>query len=527
MARKAAKSTRRGQLARPSAKTQSSSTAGPRRPPQPAEGGELLDMSQAIEMLKTTRPTFYRWLRAGKLKGMKVGRQWRFYRHDLERFLKGQQPRVELPTDIGPLIRQLSRHLEGLGGKDPSPPDAEAVQRAVALMIAIAVRTSATDLHLEPYKTRAQVRQRIDGLLHKIAEFDLRLLPAIVEQIKRLAAMDVSQKALPQDGRISLSGEAFGGELDLRVCVLPAVMGEAATIRLLRPTEAVLSLDRIGYAPADLERLTRALHRPWGLIVIGGPTGSGKTTVLYACLAHLADATRKIMSVEDPVEYLLPGVIQTGVRESAGFTFARAVRALLRSAPNIIMIGELRNREALSLALQSGLTGHLVLTTLHTDSAAATLKRMVDMGEEPFVIAEATRLVGAQLLTRQLCPRCSVPEPPAEHLLQRAAELARIGGLDWEALPRSFRRPVGCEQCAQTGFRGRTILAELAEMTPQVASALRRGATVEQIERIAVSEGMTTIAADGIRRAAEGQTTLQEVFGLLGLEEMPRAGWGK
>ncbi len=499
----------------------------PQPAPRPPAEGELLDMNQAIAMLKTTRPTFYRWLRSGKIKGMKVGRQWRFYREDVDRFLKGQQPRIELPTDIGPLVATLSERLRQLGGKDSSPADVEPVPHAVNLIIMIGVTMSASDVSIEPFEDGAHVRYRVDGVLHTAARFDLRLLPAIVEQLKSMAACDVRQKRLPQDGRILLSLPEPDGEVDLRVSFLPAVLGESVTLRVLKRLELQISLDRIGYAQRDRERLMRALHAPWGLTVVSGPTGSGKTTVLYSALMHLVSPERKILSIEDPVEYLLGGVTQIQIMEKEGMTFERALRGCLRSAPNVIMVGEIRNFDALMVSLQAALTGHLVLTTLHTDSAANTLKRMVDIGAQPFVIAEATRLVSAQRLVRLLCEECCAAAEPANHLLARAEELARAGGLDWAALPKSFRKPTGCAKCSQTGYRGRTILAEMLEITPEIGKALRDGAPVEKLQAIGIGQGMTTLAADGVRRAAEGQTTLEEVFSVLGVAEMPRAGWGE
>lgn len=502
---------------RPAAKKRSARAAASKRPPPSPEGTELLSMEQAIEMLKTTRPTFYRWLRTGRIKGMKVGRQWRFYREDVERFLKGQGPRIELPTDIAPLVAALGKRLEAIGGKDPSPSGTEPVQRAIARIIMIGVKMHATDLHLEPFEGGAQLRCRVDGVLHPVAKFDVRLLPALVEQIKRMAACDVLEKTLSQDGRIVLSLPEPEGELDMRVNFLPAYLGEAVTIRILRRSDISLTLDRIDYAPGDRERLMRALHAPWGLIVVSGRTGSGKTTVLYSCLMHLASPERKLLSVEDPVEYLLPGVTQVQVADKKGLTFERALRAVMRSAPNIIMVGEIRNYEILMCALQASLTGHLVLTTLHVDSAAGALKRMADIGAQPFVIAEGTRLVSAQRLVRRLCTKCSVPAEPPGHLLARAEQICRDGGIGWPGPASAFRRPVGCPNCAQTGFRGRTLIVEMLEMTPEIARALRDGAPAEELERIAIRQGMTTQAADGVRRAAEGQTTLEEVFGGLGL----------
>ncbi len=495
--------------------------------PAPAKGEELLDMSEAVEMLKTTRPTFYRWLRAGRIKGMKVGRQWRFYRSDIERFLQGREPKVALPTDIGPLVEAFAARLAELGGEDPSGEDADPVERAVKLIIVIALRMSATDISIEPFEDGAHVRCRVDGVLHTVARFDGRLLPAVVECFKRMASCDVLQKRLPQDGRILLSLPERDGDVDLRVNFLPAYLGESVTARMLARLEVVLSLDRVGHSPGDHEKLLRALHAPWGLSVLSGPTGSGKTTVLYSCLNHLVSPERKIVSIEEPIEYLLPGVTQVQILQNEGLTFERALRACLRSAPNVIMVGEIRNFETLMLCLQASLTGHLVLTTLHTDSAANTLKRMVDMGAPPFVVAEATRLVSFQRLVRLLCRDCSRPAKPPEHLLGRAEGLCREGGIAWDGLGEGFRRPVGCRKCSQTGYRGRTVVAELLEVTPEIGTALREGASLSQLQAIAVGQGMTTQAADGIRRAAEGQTTLQEVFNVLAIDQMPRAGWGK
>ncbi|KKL95635.1 hypothetical protein LCGC14_1852600, partial [marine sediment metagenome] len=224
-----------------------------RKPPPKANGADLLNMDQAIGLLKTTRATFYRWLRAGRIKGMKVGRQWRFYKAEIDRFLKGKAPTIELPTDIGPLLKDLTAQLTKAGGKDPSPSDASGVARTVEVLITLAARMRASDIHIEPYEQHAAARIRVDGVLHSVAEFDLRLLPAIVEHFKRLAACDVLEKRLPQDGRIKLSLTQDGGrrELDLRVCFLPAVMGEAVTVRILARDEGLISLDRIDYAPAD------------------------------------------------------------------------------------------------------------------------------------------------------------------------------------------------------------------------------------------------------------------------------------
>ncbi len=484
-------------------------------------GGELVDMDQAIRLLKTTRPTFYRWLRAGKVKGMKVGRQWRFYRKDIESFLKGEEPRVDLPVSIGPLVAELTERGEELGVKDLPRPGKGGMDGVIELMFGLAVGLQASDVHIEPFSTKAgqdtvgMIRYRIDGVLHPVAEFDMRLLPALIERLKAAASCDVREKRKPQDGRIVL--KIGDRALDLRVSFVGPVMGEAATIRILDSSAVSLKLERIDYAPRDRERLQKAIRSPWGLVLVTGPTGCGKTTVLYSCLNELTGPGVKTMSLEDPVEYLLPWVTQIAIRPAEGLTFERGARSVLRSDPDVIMVGEIRNRETLAICQQAALTGHLVFTTLHADEAASALKRMVEIGSEPFVVAESTRLVLAQRLVRKLCPECREPQEPSEGVLKHAAELARAGGLGWETLSAKFHGPVGCKRCGRTGFRGRTVITEVLEITAEVGNALRRGATVDELRSVAVSQGMTTMAADGIRRAARGEVVLAEVLQVLGL----------
>jgi type IV pilus assembly protein PilB len=483
------------------------------------QDNELIDMEQAIEILKTTRSTFYRWLRAGKIKGMKVGRQWRFYREDIERFLKGQEPRIDLPADIDPLIKTLSERAEQLGVKDIPPPDAGEVVQAVNLMIILASKMQASDIHLAPHiseggEESAILRYRVDGALHPAAEIDIRLLPAIIERWKNMAACDVHEKERPQDGRILVIVE--GKKIDLRVCFLPAALGESLTVRILDPGAAWLAqlkFDDLGFAPRDKERILRWVEAPWGMIIVSGPTGSGKTTVLYVCLKHVARPEVKVLTVEDPVELLMPWTVQVPVRPDAGLTFPAALRSVLRSDPDVIMIGEVRDRETLTLAQQCALTGHLVMTVMHTNEAASVLKRMAEIGSHAYIIGESVKLIIAQRLVRKLCTECSVERqtPPVE-FLERAEKMARAGGLDWDSLPKKFREPVGCAKCNQTGYKGRTVVAETLEVTSGIAAAFRSGASVEELRAIAVEQGMTTIAADGIRKAAMGVTSLAEVM---------------
>ena len=492
--------------------------------------GTVIDVSQAVLLLKTSRPTLYRWLRTGRIKAMKVGRQWRFYRHDIERFLQGEQPRIEPVGSFAPLIEHLAEHL-----KQPKPAGDD-VTAAVNMMIQLGIASRTSDIHIEPWdlpkaawgdgsgagpgepeadlsERAAVLRYRVDGVLHAQTAFDIRLLPAVVDRLKTLSACDLNEKIKPQDGRISIRFD--DREFDLRVCFLPSLIGEAVTMRMLDRNVVILSLDRIDYAPADRERLDRAIAAPWGLVCIGGPIGSGKTTVLYACVQALTRPANKVVTIEDPVEYLIPGTVQVPIRPDAGVTFATAMRATFRSDPDVIMIGEIRDGETLNLAHEAAMTGHLVLTTLHFNEAAAGLQRMVDLGVPPFVVAGATKLIVAQRLVRLLCPHCAKPVTPPDAQLRRAEQLAREGGLDWAALELQFHQAAGCDQCNQLGYRGRNVIAEAMVMSPKVAAAMQRGEKAERLRDVAVEHGMTTIAADAVRRAAAGRTSLDEVFRVL------------
>jgi excisionase family DNA binding protein len=491
--------------------------------PEETRSEELLDMKQAIELLKTTRATFYRWLRAGKIRGMKLGRQWRFYREDIERFLKGQTPRVDLPVSMEPLIEMLRTRLEEAGGTDPTGADMNDVQRAVHLTVALGVAMGASDLHITAHlmtdltEAKAALRCRVDGVLHLIAEIDLRLVPALMEEWKRMAACDVHEKRLPQDGRVVFklpptSDDGKERTIDLRVSFVPSALSESMTARVLDPSVVCLDLERLGHAPGDREVLEQALGSPRGMVVVAGPTGCGKTTTLYCCINRLACPEIKVMSVENPVEYFLPWVTQISVNEAAGLTFPRGIVACLRSAPNVIVIGELRDEHVAELAQKAAVTGHLVLAAIHAGNAALALRRMLDLSNDPFLVYDATRLVTSQRLVRLLCPDCNEPAEPEPGLLDRAADLARQGGVDPDSLPTDYRRAVGCPKCHDTGYRGRTLIAEMLPVARPLHDAIIGGASADELRSAAVDAGMTTLAADGVRRAAEGQTTLAEVL---------------
>jgi excisionase family DNA binding protein len=515
----AARKTRKGAVGRTAARTKQEDA-------QLADWAtDLLDAGGAIELLRTTRPTFYRWLRTGKINGLKVGRQWRFERAEIERFLKGEEPRIELRADIAPFVDELRERADALGAPALGLPEETAVKSAIAQVIRLGLIMHASDIHVHPLAEetgqarKAVVRYRIDGVLHSVTEFDIRLLAPIMEQWKALGACDPHQLRRPQDARMIFeTGHMHadqGVRVDLGLSFLPSTLGESLTCRILDLGTSILSLDRIDYAPRDRERLLRALGAPSGLILLTGPAGSGKTTNLYSCLQHVSRPEIKVVTIEDPVEYVYPWMVQTQVDPSEGATFARLLRSALRSDPDVIMIGELLDGETANLSLQAAMTGHLVFTTLHADDTARALLRLVEMECPPFVIGDAARLVLAQRLVRLLCPHCSRETAAEPQRLAWAEHVARAGGLDWDSLPKRFRSAAGCDQCKQLGYRGRNIITEVMEVSPEIGAALRRGASVNELRTIAVGQGMTTMSADGIRKAAEGKTTLEEVFRLL------------
>jgi type IV pilus assembly protein PilB len=497
---------------------------GTRTTPKMAKGdkteGDLLEINQAVAMLKTTRSTFYRWMSEGKIRGLKVGRRWRFKRAEIERFLKGEELRIEVRSDVTPLLQVLSARARELKAPQASLLSDTELQQAVKLIIEVGMALGASDIHLSTHEfekeMRSVLRYRVDGVLHEVACFDPRILAGIVEQWKVFANMDLHEKG-PQDGRIKFDVAGQAHMCDVRVSILPAQHGPSLTARILRYENRQFELGQAGYAPRDKEKILQAIHAPHGFIVVTGPTGTGKTVLLYSCLQTTNDPQRKIMTVEDPVEWSFPYMVQVQVNEREGITFGRAIRSFLRSDPDVILVGEIRDNDVLQICFQTALTGHLVYSTLHADDAPGALVRMLNIGAAPFLVADTVKIVIAQRLVRLLCPDCGQPETLPPHQWTRAETVARSGGLDWVGLAKNFRRPVGCSTCKRLGYCGRTVIAEVLEMTPEIGSALRRGASVDELRSIAVGQGMTTMAADGIRKAAEGKTTLDEVFRMLAL----------
>jgi excisionase family DNA binding protein len=491
-----------------------------KEPKQETESGnvgsdDILDMEQAIDLLKTTRPTFYRWLRAGKFKGMKVGRQWRFYRKDIEAFLRGEGPRIALPANITPLIDQLGGKYRELGGDKVDPPGRDELEQVAHLMAAIVLRMRASDVHLHAHgASEAVVRLRVDGVLYTVARFDPRLLPPLIEQWKALTSADLNEKQRPQDGHGFLA--INDTPLDVRSSFLPTPLGESMTLRVLRrDAGASFSLDKLGFSPRELEILRQHLKAPVGLVVVTGPSGCGKTTTHYSGLTYLNQPEIKIMTAEDPVEVIIDGTVQANVREDITLTFPAVLKSLFRHDPDVILVGEVRDKETLEICCKGAIAGHLVLTSMHSPDAASALRRMRDiLGPSQFdlLVGDTMCLVLAQRLLRCVCPDCAESYDPPQEMLDEIEMRACMGGLDWSPIPKHFRKGAGCISCAQTGYRGRTGVAEALPVTPPLLAALHNEDEPEGLLNAALQEGMVTLATNGAQRAAEGVTTIDEVL---------------
>ncbi len=422
---------------------------------------------------------------------------WRLTRsQDLERLLdafqRANRPAGDDEDDIG--------HLRELAEEAP-------VIELVNNLLAQAMDRGASDIHIEPEDDRFSVRFRIDGVLHPVLQLPLSRFPAVASRVKLISGMDIAERRLPQDGR--LSARVSGREVDVRASAVPGVYGESIVMRLLPKEREDLSLEKLGFEPRDLATFRRWAGEPHGIVLVTGPTGSGKSTTLYATLESINDRAEKIITVEDPVEYRVKGITQIQANAEIGYTFARALRAILRQDPDIVMIGEVRDRETAEIAIQAALTGHLVLSTLHTNDAVSAFTRLVDMGVEPFLVATSVRAVQAQRLLRRLCTQCAEPGPVHPEIAAAAMRLAPGETPRW-------RKAVGCPACQGTGYRGRVGIYELVDVSPELQGLVMQRATAAEMRRVASAQGGRTLREDGLLKALRGLTTVEEVVRITG-----------
>jgi general secretion pathway protein E len=399
--------------------------------------------------------------------------------------------------DLSRIAQQLPEPQDLLESQDDAP-----IIRLINALLTEAVKEQASDIHIEPYESRLVVRFRVDGVLREVLEPARVLAPLLISRIKVMAKLDIAEKRLPQDGRISL--RIAGRPVDVRVSTLPSGHGERAVLRLLDKQAGRLNLEHLGMDSAILPVMDRIIHRPHGIMLVTGPTGSGKTTTLYAAIARLNDKKRNIMTVEDPIEYYIDGISQTQVHTRVDMTFARGLRAILRQDPDVVMVGEIRDLDTVEIAVQASLTGHLVLSTLHTNSAVGAVTRLRDMGVELFMLSSSLIGVLAQRLIRVLCPQCKQPHSAAE--VDRP--VLNLGPDD--PLPTLYSAD-GCRQCNFTGYRGRRGIFELIEINEVIRGMIHDGAAEQEIEQYA-RHSTPSIYQDGIRHVLNGETSLEEVL---------------
>jgi type IV pilus assembly protein PilB len=390
------------------------------------------------------------------------------------------------------------------GGSDDVDETSAPIVRLVQLMIGEAVQLRASDIHIEPFEERVRIRYRIDGVLVERDSPPRRLLGALLSRVKILAKMDIAERRRCQDGRIKIT--AAGKELDLRVSMLPTNHGQSCVMRLLDKENIKVGVRQLGLSDGDFKKFRGLIRRPNGIVLVTGPTGSGKTTTLYAALNELNRPDRKIITAEDPVEYYLPGINQVEVKHSIGLDFAAIIRSMLRQAPNIILVGEMRDYETASMGIQASLTGHLVFSTLHTNDAPGAVTRMVDMGVPSYLVAGSVIGILAQRLVRVVCSKCKQPHTPREQ------ELLAAGITPEQAASANFMKGRGCNNCSGGGYRGRLGIFELMLMTAKIRELSFQGASTQDIRKEAIKGGMSTLYDDGIRKVLEGITTLEEVF---------------
>jgi type IV pilus assembly protein PilB len=409
------------------------------------------------------------------------------------------------------IISELDEDLEVVREEDLETLDQDSrvddapVVKLANFVLTDAIKRRASDIHIEPYEREFRIRYRVDGVLYEVMRPPLKLRNALSSRLKIMSSLDIAERRLPQDGRIKLK-VGKGKEMDFRVSVLPTIYGEKIVLRLLDKSSLELDMTKLGFEPESLEHFQEAIHRPYGMILVTGPTGSGKTTTLYSALADLNKTTDNISTAEDPVEYNFAGINQVQIKEEIGLTFAASLRSFLRQDPDIIMVGEIRDYETAEIGVKAALTGHLVLSTLHTNDAPSTVTRLLNMGIEPFLVSSSLNLILAQRLARRICANCKEEmKIPAKALVDAGMKPERIKS----ARP---SRGKGCDECNGTGFRGRVALYEVMPVKEDLKDLILRGGSALDVKREAIRLGMKTLRQSGLSKIEEGVTTLEEVL---------------
>jgi type IV pilus assembly protein PilB len=420
------------------------------------------------------------------------------------RGLEELQATLETAGDVEVLEELQEISADALAKQSEEAP----VVRLVNVVLMSAIQKSASDIHIEPYEKELRVRYRIDGILYNIMSPPMKFRDAIASRIKIMSKLDIAEKRLPQDGRIKIRFNENGvaKEIDFRVSVLPTLFGEKIVMRLLDKDKLMLDMTRLGFDTEALAKFESAILRPWGMVLVTGPTGSGKTNTLYSAISKINTPETNILTAEDPVEFNLAGINQVQVRENIGLNFAAALRSFLRQDPNIILVGEIRDFETAEIAVKAALTGHLVLSTLHTNDAPSTINRLMNMGIEPFLVASSVHLICAQRLVRRVCQHCKEPHPLTPQALVQAGFSPEDAGT---VTP---MKGTGCDRCNLTGYKGRVGLYEVMEVSEELRELILVGASGLELRRKAVDGGMVSLRQSGLRKVKEGVTTLEEVI---------------
>ena len=409
--------------------------------------------------------------------------------------------KVALNESIKDVVAEIRRELSSSASQGQNTENS-GILKLIEIILKTSIQSRASDIHIEPTETNCIVRSRIDGMLSETFIFDKDIYPPMVSRMKLLSNMDIAERRRPQDGRFS--AQILDKEYDFRISTLPILNGESIVLRILDKSKVIINLEDLGMHPDNFAKFKKSMKAPYGIILVTGPTGSGKTTTLYGALNDIKSVKTKIITVEDPVEYQLNMIQQVHVNEKAGLTFVSALRSILRQDPDVIMIGEIRDQETLRIAIQAALTGHLVFSTLHTNDAISALPRMIDMGIEPYLVSGALVCIEAQRLVRKLCPHCKQKIT----LSQKAFDEVK------KFVPENYQfyKSVGCPQCSQTGYLGREMISEILPISDHIASMVANGASKDELKSVACEEGFIDMFHDGVIRAANGITTLEEVY---------------
>jgi len=409
---------------------------------------------------------------------------------------------MEISDSVGGLVNDIRKDLRSVGTDDTDSEESPAVEKLIDIILKSSIVGQASDIHIEATEKNCVVRDRVDGMLKQTFTFDKDIFGPLSSRVKLMSGLDIAEKRKPQDGRFSAL--VSNREFDFRVSTLPTMHGESIVMRILDKSKVMIRLEDAGMSKANYEKISQGIAAPFGIVLVTGPTGSGKTTTLYGALNAIRDPRDKIITVEDPVEYQMGGIQQVMVKADVGLTFAAALRSILRQDPDKIMIGEIRDQETLRIAIQAALTGHLVLSTLHTNDSISAVNRILDMGIESYLLSGALVAIQAQRLVRKLCPHCKIEHIPEEKMLREIREFVPEGSI--------FYTGEGCKECNHTGYGGREMISEVLNISEELARMIANSASKEELTKQALSEGFSNMFEDGIMKATTGATTVEEIY---------------